>query len=171
MLSPPDPAAGIVFEPVEITGLWSLQGNRKTRLADLVSALFTTTAQFGKPLRSEKLRLLPLWPQQAYLLSAKVTLPAAARKFEPLLTDISHGYYQFRLGGEQAFDFVSNYVSVDIAALRDAAACLRCRLGQYTVILWWDDHQHIHLLLERSYAQSFTEHIDALISRWRPRTL
>lgn len=148
-----------------------MQGNRKTSLAKLVSALFATGAQFGEPLQSSGLRLLPLWPQQAYLQSSQVTLPAVASKFQPLMTDISHGYCQFRLSGEQAFDFVADYLSTDITTLRCAAVCRRCRLGQYTVILWWDDHREIHFLLERSYAQSFADYIDTLIARWRPRML
>jgi len=163
--------AAVGLERVEVTGLWSLQGNRKTSLAKLVGALIATDEKFGEPLHSAGLRLLPLWPHQAYLQSEQLTLPAVAGKFEPLMTDISHGYCQFRLSGEHAFDFVADYLSTDIAALRDAAACRRCRLGQYTVILWWDDHQHINVLLERSYAQSFCDHIDALIARWRPRAL
>jgi len=54
------------FEPVDIAGLWSLQGNRRTPLADLVGALFTRGAQPGAPLQSDGLCLLPLWPHQAY---------------------------------------------------------------------------------------------------------
>jgi hypothetical protein len=161
----------LVLEPVEIAGLWSLQGNRKTPLADLVGALFATQAQFGEPLQGAGLCLLPLWPQRALLLAEHASLPADASAFEALVTDVAHGYCQFRLRGAQAFDFVASYVSVDIAAQRDAAACRRCRLGQYTVILWWNDHRDIRLLLERSYAQSFADYIDVLIARWRPRAL
>jgi len=159
----------LVLEPIDIAGLWSLQGNRETPLADPVGTLFATGAHPGLPLRSAGLCLLPLWPHQAYLLAEQATLPAAAGACEHLLTDIAHGYRQFRLGGAQAFDFIASYVTVNIATLRDAAACRRCRLGHYTVILWWDERQEIHLLLERSYAQSFADHIDALIARWRPR--
>jgi hypothetical protein len=160
----------LVLEPVEIAGLWSLQGNRKTPLADLVGALFATGAQSGLPLQCDGLCLLPLWPHQAYLLADQATLPAQAGEFEHLLSDISHGYRQFRMGGEQAFDFVASYLSTDIAAQRHVAACRRCRLGQYTPILWWDDQQDIRLLLERSYAQSFADYIDTLLARWRSRT-
>jgi hypothetical protein len=161
--------AEIGLDSVEIAGLWSLQGNRTIPLADLVNTLFASGAQFGRPLQSEGLCLLPLWPQQAYLHSRQATPPAIPGKLESLLTDIAHGYCQFRLHGERGFDFVASYLSADIAALRDNAACRRCRLGQYTVILWWDDHRDMHLLLERSYAQSFADYIDTLIARWRPQ--
>jgi len=162
--------ARMILERCEIAGLWSLQGNRATTLAEVIETLFATGGRSGEPLQCAGLGLLPLWPHRALLQTAEATLPAQAAKFAPLLTDISHGYSKFRLGGEQAFDFIASYVSVNIAALRDAPACRRCRLGQYTVILWWDERQEIHLLLERSYAQSFADHIDALIARWRPGT-
>jgi hypothetical protein len=161
--------AEIVLDTVEIAGLWSLQGNRTNPLADLVNSLFATDAQLGKPLQSARLCLLPLWPHQAYLQSRQAITPTLPGKLESLLTDIAHGYCQFRLHGEQSFDFVASYLSTDIAALRDTATCRRCRLGQYTVILWWGDQQDIHFLLERSYAQSFADHIDSLIARWRPQ--
>lgn len=160
--------ARLVLERCEIAGLWSLQGNRETTLATVVETLFATGARSGEPLRCAGLGLLPLWPHRALLQTAEATLPAQAAKFAPLLTDVSHGYRQFRLGGEQAFDFIASYLSMNIAPLRDAPACRRCRLGQYTVILWWEDRQDIQLLLERSYAQSFADYIDALIARWRP---
>ena len=162
--------ARMILERCEIAGLWSLQGNRATTLAEVVETLFATGARSGEPLQSAGLGLLPLWPHRALLQTTEATMPAQAAKFAPLLTDISHGYSQFRLGGEQAFDFIANHASVNIAALRDAPACRRCRLGQYAVILWWEDQQDIHLLLERSYAQSFADHIDALIARWCPGT-
>jgi hypothetical protein len=160
----------MVLERCETAGLWSLQGNRETALTEVVETLFATGVRSGEPLQCAGLGLLPLWPHRALLQTAEATLPAQASKFAPLLTDISHGYSQFRLGGEQAFDFTASYASVNIAALRDTSACRRCRLGQYTVILWWEDRQEIQLLLERSYAQSFTDYIDALIARWRPGT-
>jgi hypothetical protein len=160
----------MVLERSAIAGLWSLQGNRETTLTEVVEALFATAARAGEPLQCAGLGLLPLWPHRALLQAAQATLPAQASKFAPLLTDVAHGYSQFRLCGEQAFDFLASHASVNIAALRDAPACRRCRLGQYTVILWWQDQQDIHLLLESSYAQSFADHIDALTARWRPTT-
>ena len=163
-----DNTSGIVLEPVEIVGLWSLQGNRDTPLTDLVDALFATSVRFDEPLLRDGKRLLPLWPQQAYLLSGQAAMPQEASQFAPLLTDISHGYSQFHLGGAQAFDFIASYLSVDIAAIRDASACRRCLLGQYRVILWWDDRRDIQLLLERSYAQSFADYIGELASRQAP---
>jgi len=159
------------FEPVDIAGLWSLQGNRRTPLADLVGALFASGAQPDAPLQGDGLCLLPLWPHQAYLLADQATAPAAAGAFEPLLTDIAHGHRRFRLRGEQAFDFAASYLSADITALRHAPACRRCRLGQYTPILWWDDHRDLQLLLERSYAESFADYIATLVARWRPGAL
>lgn len=163
--------ADLACNPLDIAGMWSLQGNRGTPLADLVRALFGASARCGDMLHSDGLRLLALSPHQACLLSGRPQSPPQAAGSEALMTDIAHGYRQFRVEGTQAFAFVASYVSADIAPLRERAACLRCRLGQYTVMLWWEENHAIHFLLERSYAESFAEYIDVLMARWRPLSL
>jgi len=163
-------AADLIFEPVEIAALWSIQGSRESSLSNFETALFDATAGIGSMLHSASLRWLRLWPHQACLLADIQPVPASAHEFESLMTDISDGYCEFRLSGEQAFDFIANYLTADLAKSDPGSACLRCRLGHYVVILWWEDRHQLQLLIERSYAQSFADYIESLMARWRPET-
>jgi sarcosine oxidase gamma subunit len=160
----------LIFEPVEIAALWSIQGNRESSLSNFETALFDASAGIGSMLHSPALRWLRLWPHQAYLLADNQPVPASVPEFESLMTDISDGYCEFRLSGEQAFDFLANYLTADLAKSDSGSACLRCRLGHYVVILWWEDRHQLQLLIERSYAQSFADYIESLMARWRPET-
>jgi sarcosine oxidase gamma subunit len=163
-------AADLIFEPVEITALWSIQGSRETSLPNFEAALFDASAGIGSMLHSAALRWLRLWPHQAYLLADSQPVPVGVHEFESLMTDISDGYCEFRLSGELAFDFIANYLTADLAKSDPGSACLRCRLGHYVVILWWEDRHQLQLLIERSYAQSFADYIESLMARWRPET-
>ena len=156
------------LERVEIAALWSVQGNRETSLHDFENTLFGKDANIGSLLRSEPLSLLRLWPHQAYLLSDQQQIPADLQQFASVMTDIADGHCAFRPGGEQAFDFIAAYLSADLATMPAGPACLRCRLGHYVVILWWDDRRELQLLVERSCAQSFADYIDMLMARWHP---
>jgi sarcosine oxidase gamma subunit len=157
----------LIFEPIEIAALWSIQGSRESSLSNFETALFDASAGIGNMLHSAALRWLRLWPHQAYLLADKQPIPASVHEFEPLMTDISAGYCEFRLSGGQAFDFIANYLTADLAKSDPGSACLRCRLGHYVVILWWEDRHQLQLLIERSYAQSFADYIESLMARWR----
>lgn len=163
------PTTGLSLERIDIDAMWSIQGNRETTLADFESALFAASAGPGGLLQSDDLRLLRPWPQRA-LLAAQAPLPASLQPYAELMTELSDAYCEFRLAGEHAFDFVADYLSADLARQPLRPACLRCRLGHYLVILWWDDRHEPYLLVERSCAHSFADYIDILMARWRPET-
>jgi sarcosine oxidase gamma subunit len=167
MDSPHSTQTDLIFEPVEIAALWSIQGSRESSLSNFETALFDASAGIGSMLHSAALRWLRLWPHQAYLLADKQPMPASVHEFESLMTDISDGYCEFRLSGGQAFDFIANYLTADLAKSDPGSACLRCRLGHYVVILWWEHRHQLQLLVERSYAQSFADYIESLMARWR----
>ncbi len=164
------PTIELVLKRIDHGGLWSIQGNRETSLADFETALFGASAEVGNLLQGEALCLLRLWPHQAYLRAEQAPLPASVQKYARLVTDLSDGYCEFRLVGELAFDFVADYLSADLAQQSVGPACLRCRLGHFVVILWWDEQRELRLLVERSCAQSFADYIDTLMARWRPET-
>jgi hypothetical protein len=53
------------------------------------------------------------------------------------------------------------------------SGCRRCLLDQYPLVLWWDDIggiSDIRLLIERSYAQPFSDYLAQLMTRWRVTT-
>ncbi len=80
---------------------------------------------------------------------------------------IIFGFCEFRLGGEQALDFLGSYSSASLTEHGGSAKrSLRCLLGQYPVVLWWDDSANVRLLVERSYAQSFYDYLASLMVRW-----
>jgi hypothetical protein len=170
MASPLNTTVDLDFESIEIAALWSIQGNRESSLSEFETALFGASIEVGATVHNSSLRLLRLWPHQAYLLATDQSLPASIRDYDALLTDISDTFCGFRLSGEHAFGFLANYLSADLLSIDADSACLRCRLGQYVVILWWDDRQQLHLFLERSLTQSFADYIETLMARWRPET-
>jgi len=164
--------ADLTLTEIEIIALWSIQGNYQQDLADFVMAVFSESVAACGMTSTDDLRLLKLWPQRAWLLAHRHGLPAEIAAFEALMTDISHGLCEFRLGGEHARAFLGSYTSVDLAA-PVGSGCRRCLLGQYPLVLWWDDiggARDIHLLIERSYAQSFFDYLAQLMTRWRATT-
>ena len=164
--------ADLTITEIEIRSLWEIQGNHQQNLAEFVMAVFSEPVPTGSMLSADDQRLLKLWPQRAWLLSNCQSLPPEVTSYEALMTDISHGVCEFRLGGEHAWAFLDSYTSVDLAAPM-GAGCRRCLLGQYALVLWWDDSGgigDIHLLIERSYAQSFFDYLGQLMMRWRVTT-
>lgn len=164
-------ARKLALEALEPGMLWSVQGNRETTLSDFCERVFSVQACVGVQARREALQLLQAWPQRALVCAAPGALPSRLEGLEALLTDVSHGYCRFALDGAQAVDFLAAHASADITAFRDAGACLRCLLGQYSVIAWWDRGERVDLLLERSHAGSFAEYTEALLARWRAPAL
>jgi sarcosine oxidase gamma subunit len=84
-----------------------------------------------------------------------------------MVTDISHGICELSLVGDQALDFLGNHTSANLKDPRvTETRNLRCLLGQYPVILWWDQVADIRLLVDRSYAQSLCDYLKHLMQRW-----
>jgi sarcosine oxidase gamma subunit len=161
--------ADLTLTEVEILSLWSIQGNHQQDLAKFVMAVFSESVPACGMTSTGALRLLKLWPQRAWLLAHRHSLPAEVAAFETLMTDITHGVCEFRLGGEHARPFPGSYTSADLSA-PVGSGCRRCLLGQYPLVLWWDDIADIRLLIERSYAQSFSDYLAQLMTRWRVTT-
>jgi heterotetrameric sarcosine oxidase gamma subunit len=161
--------ADLTLTEVEILSLWSIQGNHQQDLAKFVMAVFSESVPACGMTSTGGLRLLKLWPQRAWLLAHRHSLPAEVAAFETLMTDITHGVCEFRLGGEHAWPFLGSYTSADLSA-PVGSGCRRCLLGQYPLVLWWDDIGDIRLLIERSYAQSFFDYLAQLMTRWRVTT-
>ena len=161
--------ADLTLTEVEILSLWSIQGNQQQDLAEFVIAVFSESVANCAMKTTGGLRLLKLWPKRAWLLANRHSLPVEIAAFEALMTDITHGVCEFRLGGADAWAFLASYTSADLTAPVDTD-CRRCLLGQYPLVLWWDDIRDIRLLIERSYAQSFFDYLAQLMTRWRVTT-
>jgi sarcosine oxidase gamma subunit len=165
----PDPVldASLPLSEVEIHGLWSVQAGRDQDLDALVQAVFAETPHPGKMLRNDRLRLIYLWPHKAYLLSPDASLPELPDEFTSMMTDISHGFCELKLSSNDPHKFLNDYCSVDLTDVANTAGQnLRCLLGQYRIVLWWDDTNNVHILLDRSYAQSFRDYLATLYRRW-----
>ena len=162
-------ASNSEFSIIEIEDryLWSIQANREHDLRGFAQAVFAETVQLGSMLTVDSLRLIHLWPHKAYLMSAQPSLPGLAHEFSPMMTDIGHGFCELSLAGDDAFEFLGTHTSADLMDTRIAATRnLRCMLGQYQVILWWDQVSDIRILVDRSYAQSICDYLGHLMQRW-----
>ena len=148
-------------------GIWSIRTNAKQDLDSFANAIFHQHIDFGEMITLDNLRLIRLWPVSGYLLSEQWRLPDSASGFETMITDISHGFCGISLSGSAALPFLNDYCSADLEQARlNINRCLRTSLGQYSVLIWWDDASEIHLLIERSYAQSFKQFLHAIAIRW-----
>ncbi|UWQ93805.1 hypothetical protein K3727_23675 (plasmid) [Rhodobacteraceae bacterium M382] len=84
-------------------------------------------------------------------------------------TDISHGVTHLRLRGVEALHFVAQYTRADLhsAPIRQARA-VRTRLNHYDCTIWWTNTRDVHIVTDRSLAQSLTDHLRALSLRHPP---
>lgn len=159
--------AGITLTETKGYGLWSIHDNRDHGISKLTQAVFGETPSPGKMLTNHSFRLIHLWPHKAYLRSTESSLPEPLDDLNSMVTDISHGFCELSLFGNNPFEFLNSYTSADLTDTSTAASCdLRCLLGQYPIILWWDDTAEVRILVDRSYAQSFCDYLARLYLRW-----
>ena len=158
--------SAIHLNEVGIQGLWSFQPDRDHDLDSITGVLFPESTGAVTMLGDEALRLFKLWPHKAYLLSAESSLPGTLADRAAMITDISHGFCELSLTGTTALEFLNSYTSVDLDPRVEANRCLRCQLGHYPIIFWWDDVSEIHMLVDRSYTQSFCDYLETLSLRW-----
>jgi hypothetical protein len=90
--------------------------DRQRSLDSFMQAVFVSATRPGEVLAKDSLRLLQLWPHKAWLLASNTGLPGALDDFSDIMTDIGHGFCEFRLAGEQALDFLGSYTSANPAA-------------------------------------------------------
>lgn len=166
------PDSSLALSEVADRFLWSIQPAHQGNLNTFTEAVFATAPRPGEVLKADSLHLLQLWPHKAWLLASSAQLPHTLDDYSGIITDIGHGYCEFRLSGEHALDFLGGYTS-DSPANRCAAAkpSLRCLLGQYPLVLWWENSADIRLLVERSCAQSFYDYIASLMARRSQQSL
>ena len=83
--------------------------------------------------------------------------------------DVGHGLTRFRLRGVEALHFLGHYNSADLhaAPIRRARA-IRTGINHFDTALWWPNTRDVHILVERSLAQSFADHLRALALRHDP---
>jgi len=165
----PDPGldASLPLTEVDIRGLWSIQAGRDHDLNSLAQTIFAETPRFGEMLCKDDLYWFYLWPHKVYLLSTETSPPELPAEVNSMLTDISHGLCELSLTGSNPLEFLNNYTSVDlVTAGNTTKRNLHCLLGQYRIILWWHDITEVHILVDRSYAQSFRDYLDTLFQRW-----
>jgi hypothetical protein len=163
---------GISIREIENLHLWSIQPDRNQDLPAFGQAIFAEVPRPGEMLGNNSLRLIYLWPHKAYLLSTESALPGPSDDFNSMVTDISHGFCELSLTGNCLLEFLNSYTS---ANLMDAGIAnsrnLRCLLGQYQVILWWDEITNIRILVDRSYAHSFCGYLENLSLRWKATSM
>ena len=162
-----DQISGFLISEIVDRYLWSVQTSSEQTLVGFSQAIFAEPMQFGDMLTQDSLRLIHLWPHQAYLLAEQPSLPESLHQFSSMFTDISHGICELSLIGDQALAFLDNHASVNLKNQQiTETRNLRCLVGQYPVILWWDQGSDIRLLIDRSYAQSLCDYLNHLMQRW-----
>lgn len=117
---------------------------------------------FGQKHANDHHIWLRLWPDTMWVSGTPPTGEFAA-------VDISHAYTHLRLRGVEALHFLADYSSADMndATVRTTKV-LRTRIGHYGVVLWWNSTRDIHVMLDRSLAQSFCDHLRAVSLRHDP---
>jgi heterotetrameric sarcosine oxidase gamma subunit len=147
--------------------LWSVRQNKKYNLELFSKSVFGRGLETGEMIKTESLRLLRLWPDSAWLISSGQQLPRQVLAFKELITDISHAVCELRLQGEHALSFLNDYCPVDLKQGKiRTAGTVRTIICNFQVTLWWDEISDIRILVDRSYAQSLSLHIQQLFVRW-----
>ncbi|MFS4583647.1 hypothetical protein [Phaeobacter sp. C3_T13_0] len=114
---------------------------------------------FGQCQRDGPVTRLRHWPDRIWYVSEHAdSLPKG--------TDIGHGVVVLGLRGNGSLRFLADYCTADLqsAAARQAGT-VRCGLGQFTVLMWWDITRDIHITIDRSQAQSLADFLRALVKR------
>jgi hypothetical protein len=118
-----------------------------------------TILEFGQVQQNDGVLLLRLWPDVIWASGAH---PDSAVH----VTDIGHGTTHFRLRGVEALHFLANYTRVDLFAAKfRQTRAIRTSVNHYDCVIWWSNTRDIHLLVDRSVAQSFADHLQALAQR------
>jgi hypothetical protein len=163
---------GLSLCEINIGGLWSIRSSASHDLNGFARSVFDQDIKFGEMITFDNLRLIQLWPQAAYLITADNSLPDTASEFETLITDIGHGFCDLNLSGEGALVFLNDHSSVDLNQQNISInRTVRTSLGHFQILLWWDEATDIHILVDRSYAQSFADYLAHLADRWCDRDL
>lgn len=117
-------------------------------------------AMGGKALQDQMLKLRH-WPGHFWMVGENLPLTDDA-------IDVSHGHAVLRLRGPGALYFLADYTSADLRAanIRNTGT-VRCSLGPYAVLMWWDITRDIHIAVERNMAQSLVDHLKLLVQRRR----
>ncbi len=86
-----------------------------------------------------------------------------------IAVEIGHGLTRFRLRGVEALHFLGYYTSANLhaASIRRTGA-IRTRLNHYDIALWWPTTRDVNILVDRSRAQSFADHLRVLALRHDP---
>jgi sarcosine oxidase gamma subunit len=161
------PESGFTLGENPDRGLWSVLPAKDGDPGAFAEALTGKRPGDERLLQRDDWRLLRLSPREALLLGGGESLPASLDAFAPWLTDIGHAYCELELSGAAVIDAVAAYTSVDPRRGGRARDGLRCRLGHYAPALWWDNDDTLRFIIERSLAQSFADHLCALLRRWR----
>ncbi len=107
-------------------------------------------------------RLLRLWPDTIWAIGVHPD-----GNFREV--DLSHGQTHLRLRGVEALHFIDLYTYADLFAVPvRAAKAMRTRLNHFDIVIWWTNTRDVHVVAERSLAQSFCDHLNALALRHNP---
>ncbi len=170
---------GVFSEPRQLDlkeisqrGVWSIRSNANHDLNSFAGVVFNQQLKFGEMIKTGSLRLIQFWPQAAYLISDELFLPDSVSAFDTMVTDIGHGFCEFSLSGDRAVSFINDYTSVDINQNNIGRnRTVRTNLGHFSILLWWDEATDIHILVDRSYAQSLVDYLHKISDRWCIRDL
>lgn len=80
--------------------------------------------------------------------------------------DVSHGLTHLRLRGVEALHFLAHYTTADLHSSRlRLTRAVRTRLNHFDCAIWWSNTRDVHIVTDRSLAQSFCDHLRTLAQR------
>jgi heterotetrameric sarcosine oxidase gamma subunit len=162
-----DGLPGLTLDEELKTGVWVLKTGSPESTTKIAVSLAGRVPGLGEMIDNHQVRILRYSPDTMYLLFNLESAPNLAQELKAFVTDISHGMCELILKGEKALDFIGDYVSVSVNKPRNfESGTLRCRIGHFKVLIWWSDESDVHILVERSFAQSFYDYMLALSLRW-----
>ena len=159
--------SGMTLDESLETGVWLLKSHSPGTVDRIAVSLVCRIPDLGEMIDSHQVRLLRYSPDTMYLLFDWEKAPKLAPALRACVTDISHGMCGLNLKGEKALEFIGDYVSVSVNSPGIyESRNMRCRIGHFKVLIWWSDIRDVHILVDRSFAQSFYDYMLALSLRW-----
>jgi|GEM_PF-6643385 len=117
---------------------------------------------FGRFQQDGTSLLLRFWPDTIW---ASGHLPNGGFRS----TKIDHGLTHFRLRGVEALHLLDFYTHANLFGLEVRQnKAIRTQLNHYDCVIWWTNTRNVHLLIDRSFAQSFADHLKALVQKHDP---
>lgn len=146
----------------------TIEGHFRTSQAldEFCQSSFDQIVQSGTFAISKDCQLIRFSPFSIYIVSEMSELDHFWLEFPENFTEITHGKCLLSFQGDRVLAFFRSYCSIDL--MGDSVpkqAIVKTLFVDYEILLWWFCDNHLELLIDRSFAQSFVDFVQTAFMR------